>query len=643
MTLMAHDVFISYVAGDRKAADAACAILEKNKIRCWTAPRDVLPGANWPKAIVDAIYESSLMVVILSSRSNGSKHVKCEVERAVHKGIPILPLRIEDVVPSSDLEYFLGTTHWLDALPPPLEVHLERLAKTVKSLLDLGEEDDGPRTEPVFSPGREKTPSIAVLPFVNMSPDADQEYFCDGMVEELINGLSRIEHLRVIARNSAFSYKGRSVNVRNIGRELNVDMVLEGSVRKAGNRLRVTAQLIDTVNDCHLWAESYDRMLGDVFAIQDDITANIVNMIKGRLWPEDGGRNTGDGFASTDGVVAGAVSPTQSRRPEDATGQPSRRRPANLEAYRLYLKGCYFRAKGMPGDLKIASGYFKQAIDIDPNYALPYAGIALSHALLPFYNPTLPREAVAQAKHLLQRALQLEPELPEAHGCLGFIRTWYEWDWAGAEQAIQHAVQLKPGSDRFHLWHAHYLMLRGRLEEALDAIKCAMELDPVAVVLHRDRGVIYYFARAYDQAIEASKETIEMDPCIMYAHFHLGAAYMEKGMYEEALVALQKEKEIARNCHTWAELLEGLTYAKMGQRDRTIQIRDALLDRSKQSYISPFHLACLHFELHEDDQGFRQLAAAKEAQDQWLCFLKTMPSYDRIASDVRLEPYAARI
>lgn len=593
---MAHDVFISYVSADRKAADATCAILEKNKIRCWVAPRDVLPGESWPKAIVDAISVSRLMVLILSANSNGSGQVMREVERAVHKGIHVLPLRIEDVVPAGDLEYFLGTTHWLDALPPPFEAHLERLARSVRMLL-------GPDEDPLPPDS-----AIVVLPFANMSPDADQDYFCEGMTEELISALGKIEGLRVTARTSAFFYQKRDVSVQKIRRELNVGMVIKGSVQKSRDRLRISVQLIETSTNSLLWAENYDREVGDVFAIQDEITACIVEKIKPRM---GGSENV----------------------------KISQRSRVHLEAYNLYLKGCYFRAKGTPGDLKKATAFFKQAIGVDGSYALPYAGIALSCSLLPFYSPAPPIKAIAKAKHLLDQALRLEPDLPEGYGCLGFIKTWYEKDWTEAEKAIQHAIELNPSSDRFYLWYAHHLMLRRRYEKALQAVNYAMELDPVAVVLHRDRGIIHYCAGSYDQAIEAFKETIAMDPHIMYAHSHLGAAYMDKAMYPEALAAFQMEKRIARGCHTWAETLEGLTYARMGQPVKTAEIREALLARSKQSYVSPFHLACLSFALHDDDQGFGQLEAANEAQDHWRCFLESIPDYDRVSRDSRMTAY----
>lgn len=458
-----------------------------------------------------------------------------------------------------------------------------------------------PATLPRFC---EEPASIAVLPFVDMSPEGDREYFCDGIAEELINALTHLKGLRVIARTSAFSYKGRNLNVRHIGEELNVGTILAGSVRWAGDRLRVTAQLIDARRDCHLWSERYDRPMGDVFSIQDDISSAIVDRLKPTL--VDQGKT-----------------------------RVARRRPTDLDAYHLYLKGCYFRGKGTPGALQNAFEYLKQAIQKDPNYALAYTGLALSYSLLPFYSPSSPRQVIPPAREMVSKALQIDEMLCEAHGALAFIKTWYDWDWQGAEREIHRAIELNPGCDRVHLWYAYYLMLRGRYDEARREMHLALALDPVSVVLNRDLGMVSYFAHDYDRAIETLQRTIEMDPSIMYAHAHLGAAYMRQSMYEEALVEFRKEKEVARGSHTWADTLDGIVRAEMGRPEETRKILDHLLERSRQEYVSPFHLACLYLELEEDDAGFHWLDTAYEGQDHWLCFLRTIPVFDRVRNDSR--------
>jgi len=446
--------------------------------------------------------------------------------------------------------------------------------------------------------------SIAVLPFADMSPNGDQEYFCDGIAEEVINALTRIKNLRVIARTSAFSYKSRSLSIRQIGRELNVGTILEGSVRWAGDRLRVTAQLIDAKHDYHLWSERYDRPRGDIFSIQDDITSAIINRLKPTLVDREKAR-----------LVKG--------------------RTVNLDAYHLYLRGCYFRGKGTPGALHGAFEYFQQAVKCDPNYALPYVGLALSYCVLPFYSLSSPLQTVPRAKEMVARALQIDEMLPDAHGALGFIKTWYDWDWAGAQREIRLAIELNPGCDRFHLWYAYCLMLQGRYEDARRQVCEAIELDPISVLLNRELGLISYFAGDYDRAIDTLQKTIEMDPSIMYAHAHLGVAYMGKAMYEEALREIQKERELAWGSHTWADTLDGVVRAQMGQREGAREALHRLLERSKQEYVSPFHLACIYFGLEQDDEGFQWLKKAYDGQDMWLCFLRAVPRYDRIHTDPR--------
>ncbi|MBN1506401.1 MAG: protein kinase [Sedimentisphaerales bacterium] len=499
---------------------------------------------------------------------------------------------------------------WREAIPDALEQAVLKMLRkepsgrhanmdlVVGELTSLSQSGGGP----IVAGG--ETASIAVLPFVDLSPNRDQEYFCDGIAEELINALTRIPNLRVIARTSAFSYKGRNISVRQIGRELNVSTILEGSVRWADDRLRVTAQLIDVKHDCHLWSERYDRPRGDIFCIQDDITSAIVNRLKLTLADQEKARSVGG-------------------------------RPANLDAYHLYLLGCYFRSKGTPGTVHKAFEYFQQAIEHDPNYALPYVGLALSYSLLPFYSLSPPMQTVPKAREMVAKALQIDPMLPDAHGALGFIKTWYEWDWAGAQREIRLAIELNPGCDRLHLWYAYCLMLQGRCEEARRQVCEALDMDPISVLLNRELGLISYFAGDYDRAVDTLRKTLEMDPSIMYAHAHLAVAYMGKGMYEESLREIQKEREIARGSHTWAETLDGVVRAQMGQRQGAREALDRLLERSRREYISPFHLACIYFTLEQDDEGFEWLSRAYHGQDLWLCFLRALPRFDCIRTDAR--------
>jgi serine/threonine-protein kinase len=446
--------------------------------------------------------------------------------------------------------------------------------------------------------------SIAVLPFADMSPEKDQEYFCDGMAEELITALTQIKDLRVIARTSAFSYKGKDVKARDIGSQLNVATILEGSVRKADNRLRVTVQLVDTKGGHHLWSERYDRDMGDVFAIQDEITLAIVDKLRPKLLGEQEAKLT-------------------------------KRQPVDIEAYNLYLKGLFFWNKRGEMNLKKAIEYFEQAIEKDPNYAPAYAGLASSYSHLPIYSPLPSKQAVRKARELALKALEIDKTLPEAHAALGFINMWYDWDWAGAERAFKRAIELNPGYALAHKWYSDTFMFRARFDEALKEREQALELDPVSVLINKDLGTGYYFAGQFDRAIDALKRAIEMDPSRMHTHLQLGEVYLAKSMYEEALMEFQKEREVSGGAHAWAEMYTGWTYVEMGKADEAQKVLDKLLERSKTEYVSPFTLACFHFVLGRNDEGFKWLNKAYEERDLHLGWLKIEPLFDSVRSDPR--------
>ena len=460
------------------------------------------------------------------------------------------------------------------------------------------------RNSVTSSTSYEKSPSIAVLPFADMSPDKDQEYFCDGMAEELINVLTHIKDLHVIARTSAFSYKGRDVNVREIGRELNVETILEGSVRKAGNRLRITAQLVDTTGGHHLWSERYDRQVGDVFAIQDEISSVVVDKLRPKLLGQEKERL-------------------------------AKRQTADFEVHNIYLKGRYFVNKGTEAGTKKAIEYFEEAIERDPDYALAYSGLAQSYCMLPTLSSLPPKQAFPKAREMVLKALQVNEALPEAHASLGFIKALHDWDWAGAENQFKRAIELNPGHAEVHHWYSISLLFEARFDEAIREIERALKLDPVSIFMNRDLGMACCFAGQFDRAIDASKRTIEMDPSVIYAHLVLGMGYLAKSMYEEALIEFQKEREVSRGAHAWAEMYTGMTYVQMGKPDEAQKVLDDLLERSKQEYVSPFFSAGLYFVLGENDEGFKLAYNAYKEHDTWLCWLKIAPELDSIRSDPR--------
>ena len=315
------------------------------------------------------------------------------------------------------------------------------------------------------------SPSIAVLPFADMSPGKDQEYFCDGLAEELINALTQIEDLRVIARTSAFSFKNQDVDVREIGRKLNVGTILEGSVRKAGNRLRITAQLVNTAGGHHMWSERYDRELDDVFAIQDEITLAIVDKMKVNLLGEE--------------------RVELAKRPE-----------VSPEPYSLYLKGRWFWNKMTEAGLTKALECFQRASELASCCSLPYVGMADTYCLLPYYSSYPPKEAYPKAREAALKALEADDSIAEAHTSLGLIKSHYDWDWEGAEKEFRRAIEINSGYAPAHLGYAMLLMFVGRLDEALGEIRHALELDPLSLINNTMMGMIARFARRPDLSME---------------------------------------------------------------------------------------------------------------------------------------------
>jgi serine/threonine protein kinase/pimeloyl-ACP methyl ester carboxylesterase/Tfp pilus assembly protein PilF len=458
---------------------------------------------------------------------------------------------------------------------------------------------------PITVEKEKTTPSIAILPFVDMSPQRDQEYFCDGMAEALINELTHIEDLKVIARTSAFSFKGKNVNVRDIGRELDVGTILEGSVQKAGNRLRITAQLISTAKGHHLWSERFDREMEDIFAIQDEITLAIVDMLKPKLLGTE-------------------------------QAKLARRQTVNLEAYNLYLRGRWFWNKMTKEGLEKAIEYFEQATEKEPNYAPAHTGVADSYLALSFWGFVPSKDVRREAKRSLERALEIDETLSETHTSLAMMRAVFEWDWPNAEREIKRAIELNPSYATAHHMYAALLMFLARFDEAIEEIKQALELDPLSLFINRDAGQFFLIAHRHEEAMETLQRAIEMDWNFSRVHSFLGLAYLSQSMYEEALAEFQIEEEVAEGWDPPTEGLVGTAYALMGKTDEAQQIFNHLVERSKQEYVSPFVLALFHLALGDDDQGFEWLDRAYEERDLFLCFLKMHPLFDIL--NVRSDP-----
>jgi serine/threonine protein kinase/Flp pilus assembly protein TadD len=448
-------------------------------------------------------------------------------------------------------------------------------------------------------------PSIAVLPFRDMSPQKDQDYFCEGMAEELINALTKIDGLHVVSRTSAFQFKGMDLDVRKIGEELDVKTVLEGSVRKAGNRLRITAQLISISDGYHLWSEKYDRDIEDIFAIQDEISLAIVDRLKLKLLKKE-------------------------------KAQLMKRYTEDQEAYTLYLKGRYFWNRRYKGGLLKGIEYFQKAIEKDASLAPAYAGIADCYCVMGMYNWIPPKEAYPKARAATLRALEIDDTLPEAHASLGWIKTFYDWDWPAAELAFQRAIELNPNYAMAHNWYALFLTPMGRFNEAISELKKAQELDPLSLIILAMGGYVYSFASMSDKAIESCRKTIEMDPNFMLAYFFLGNAYSWNSRWKQAISAFQKLAALSRESPLALGYL-GFTYGMDGQKGQAQKILDRLNRQSEDKYAFPFFKSIIHIGLGDKDRALEWLEKAYEEKESMLVLIRFWRIYDRLRQESRFE------
>jgi len=459
-------------------------------------------------------------------------------------------------------------------------------------------------------PSGSEIPSIAVLPFEDLSPDKDQEYFCDGMADELINRLTKIENLRVPARTSAFSFKGKGLNIQEIGTKLNVDSVLEGSLRKSGKRLRITVQLVNTEDGFPLWSEQYERDEEDIFALQDEISLAIVDKLKLRLLGEE-------------------------------KEKLIKRHTENLDAYDLYLNGLYRWNKRTGEDLKKALDFFGQAIDKDPDYALAYAGLANAYNLLPQYLPYSSKESSLSAKEAVLKALEIDDDLAEAHVAMANIK-WDSWDWEGAEKEYMKAIDINPGYATAHHWYGYYLMVKGRHDESIREIRLAQKLDPHSRIINANVGFAYYYARLYDQAIEHYKNRLEDDPDFHVLHYYLGMANLQKGMYDEAISVLQKAISLSPESYISVAWL-GNAYAISGERDKALETLNKLEEVSKGKHVSPYAKAIIYTGFGQKDKALQYLEEAYEIEDYRLQYLKVEPALDGLRSDPRFAALLKKI
>jgi len=453
---------------------------------------------------------------------------------------------------------------------------------------------------------------LAVLPFQNLTGDSAQEYVSDGLTEEMITQLGNInpQRLGVIARTSVMHYKNAQTPLDQIGRELNVQYVLEGSVRRDSERVRITAQLIQVKDQTHVWARQYDRELKDLLPLEGEVAQEIAEEIQLTF---DGRKKSGSQLAVP---------------------------PQTFESYDLYLKGLYFFNKRTPADLEEAVQYFQQAAAKDPSSARAYAGLAKGYAILSAFSGQGAMEFIPKARAAASKALEIDESSSEAHTAMALIVQNYDWDWRTSEKEFRRAIELNPNDATAHHWYAEHLMWRGRFDEALEQSERAHQLDPLSLIITADNGAILYFSRNYDAAIEKWRSVQAMDPGFMRAHLIVGA-YVEKGMFAEALADNEKLRPtISGGAYwSWRAYVEG----RARQMTEARQATHELMEIEKRSPVDPASIAQAFAGMGDKDQALAWLEKAYARRSNGLTSLKVNPAYDLLRGDQRFENLLRRV
>ena len=527
-------------------------------------------------------------------RYQSAAEVRAELEK-IEKGIPSTERVIPEKGPFASPEIPAKFS------PKKLIVPLVALLVLIAGALII-------RKGVLKKPASDEAKSIAVLPFVNMSSDKEDEYFSDGLTEELISALSQLQGLRVAARTSSFAFKGKTEHIGRIGQQLHVNTILEGSFRKAGNKLRITAQLINVTSGFHLWSETYEREIQDVFAVQDEISRAIVSALKIKLTV-------------------------------DQSMQLTKRYTENTEAYQLYLKGRYYWNKRTEEELKKGIECFDKAIEIDPGYALAYAGLADSWATMGWYGWSPQKEAYPRARTAAMRALEMDDSLAEAHTSLAQVRELYDWDWLGAEKEFKKAIELKPQYATAHHWYSLLLVAAGRPDEAVIEAKKALELDPLSLIINENVGDVLCLARRYDEAIEQLRKTLDLDPHFGVAQYSLAIAYYGKGMYDEAVTEYLKFERPEMT----AALKEA--YLKSGTKGLWEKRLELIMEQPGETHVPAYTVAQVYTLLGRKDEALAWLEKAVAEHSIAATYLRSYiwdglrrdPRFSAILKEVNLE------
>ncbi len=454
--------------------------------------------------------------------------------------------------------------------------------------------------------------SIAVLPFENRSEDKTNAYFAEGVQDEILTRLSKIADLKVTSRTSTQHYKSAPKNLAEIAKQLGVAHVLEGSVQKSGDAVRVNVQLIKAANDSQVWAETFDRKLTDIFSVESDVAKAIADQLRAHITRQE------------EQVIA--AKPTK-----------------NIEAYDAYLRGRYFWNKRTSDGIKHAIDHFQQSIERDPDFALGYVGLADSYIALTFYNFVAPHEAMPKAKESAIKALELDDTLAEAHASLAHVLMNYDWNWSAAEKEFKRSIELNPDYATAHEWYAiHYLTATGRLEEAVQEMKRALELEPASLVMNTFMGATLYYAGRYDEAIDQCRRTVQMDPNFAVAHWHLGLAYEQKQVLDAATEEFKKAISLSGGSPLMRAAL-GHAYAKSQKKHEANKMLDELNELSKQQYVSAYEVATIYVALGNNEQAFQLLEEAYGEHSFHLVYLNVSPQFKPVSSDRRFQNLVQRV
>ena len=454
--------------------------------------------------------------------------------------------------------------------------------------------------------------SVAVLPFVNEGNDPNTEYLSDGISESLINNLSQLPQLKVIARSSTFRYKGKEIDPQEVASALGVGAIVTGRIIQQGDSLQISVELVKASDKTQMWGERYNRRAADLLTIQQDIAQEISERLSLRLTGEE-------------------------------RQQLAKRYTDNAEAYQLYLRGRYYWNKRKPEDIKRGVEFFQQAIAHDPHYALAHAGLADSYNIMPTYAMLSPREAMPRARAAAQRALEIDETLAEAHTALAWSLARNDWKWAESEREFKRALELNPNYANAHLFYAiTYLTSMERFDEVLMELKRTLELDPLSLIANTNLGMTYIYLRQYDRAIEQLRRTLELDPDFPPARQALADAYIAKGMYNEAIAIFHGSPEVEASFPIFVAPL-GRAYAKTGRRREAEDVIKRLEENSRHGYVPPYFIAGIHAALGERDEAVASLERAYEERDVWLPRMKVDPAMESLSADPRFQDLVRRI